>query len=44
MGYSILDYLKFILRRIECVLGFIGIILINIALYKKGDKKNGLHL
>lgn len=44
MGYSILDYLKFILRRMECVLGFIGIILINIALYKKGDKKHGIHL
>lgn len=44
MGYSILDYLKFILRRIECVLAFIGIILVNISLYKKGDKINGIHL
>lgn len=44
MGYSILDYLKFILRRIECVLAFVGIIFINIALYKKGDKKNDIYL
>lgn len=36
MGYSVLDYLKFILRRFECVLAFIGIIFLNIALYKKG--------
>ncbi len=38
MGYTTIDYLKFICRRIECVLALIGIILINIALYKKGDK------
>ena len=39
MGYSMTDYFNFIIRRVECVLGFIGIILVNIALYKKGDKK-----
>lgn len=44
MGYTLFDYLKFIIRRIECVLGFIGIILINLALYKKGDKKNDIYL
>lgn len=44
MGYSILDYLKFIVRRIECILALIGIIFINLALYKKGGKKNDIHL
>jgi len=44
MGYTILDYIKFIIRRVECVLGVIGIILINISLYKKGAKKNDLYL
>lgn len=44
MGYSILDYIKFIVRRFECVMCFIGIIFINIALYKKGDNKNDLYL
>ena len=39
MGYSMTDYFSFIIRRVECVLAFIGIILVNIALYKKGDKK-----
>ena len=44
MGYTVLDYLKFIIRRIECVLAFIGIIIINISLYKKGEKKNDIYL
>ena len=39
IGYTILDYLKFIIRRVECVLGIIGIILINISLYKKEKVK-----
>lgn len=39
MGYSMTDYFNFIIRRVECVLAFIGIVLVNIALYKKGDKK-----
>lgn len=44
MGYSVLDYIKFIIRRIECILGVVGIVLINIALYKKGEKKNDFYL
>ena len=44
MGYTVSDYLKFIFRRVECVLAFVGIILVNISLYKKGDKKNDIHL
>lgn len=44
MGYSVLDYLKFIIRRIECVLGVVGIILINISLYKKGEKKHDIYI
>ena len=44
MGYTVLDYLKFIIRRMECVLAFIGIVIINISLYKKGEKKYDIHL
>ena len=44
MGYTFIDYLNFIVRRIECLLAVIGILLVNIALYKKGDKKNDIHL
>ncbi len=39
IGYTIEDYLWFIVHRIECLLAIIGILLINISLYKKGDKK-----
>lgn len=35
MGYSYLDYLKFIIRRIECVFAIIGIFVMNVAIYKK---------
>ena len=31
MGYTVFDYLKFIIRRIECVLALVGIIFINIV-------------
>jgi hypothetical protein len=44
MGYTVFDYLKFIIRRIECVLALVGIIFINISLYKKGEKKNDIYL
>ncbi len=44
MGYTFGDYLKFILHRFECGLGVVGIILVNVALYKKGDKRNDIHL
>lgn len=44
MGYSVLDYIKFIIKRFECVMCLIGIIFINVALYKKGDNKNDLYL
>ena len=30
IGYSFFDYLKFIIRRLECVLAVVGIIFINI--------------
>ena len=35
MGYSYLDYLKFIIRRIECFFAIIGIFVMNVAIYKK---------
>lgn len=42
MGYSMLDYVKYILSSIECTKIFIGIILIILSL-KKG-RKNELYL
>ena len=38
MGYSAVDYLKFILVRWECLISFIGIILIIVSLYRKEDR------
>lgn len=42
MGYSMLDYVKYVLSSIECTKIFIGIILIILSL-KKG-RKNELYL
>lgn len=42
MGYSMLDYIKYVLSSIECTKVFIGIILIILSL-KKG-RKNELYL
>ena len=41
---SILDYLKFVFQRIECILGLVGIILISISLYKRGERKNDIYI
>lgn len=38
IGYNFMDYLKFIITRIECLVAVIGIVLINIAILMKGDK------
>lgn len=35
-GYSFLDYVHFINRKIECLLFYIGFILIVVGLKKKG--------
>ena len=37
IGYTMLDYLSFISRRFECLLAIVGIILIAIAIFKKGE-------
>ena len=38
IGYSFTDYLKLIITKLECVLALIGLGLINIAIFMKGDK------
>ena len=37
MGYSIIDYLCFIITKLECLVLVVGLILIIISIYK-GDK------
>ena len=44
MGYNLLEYVNFITGRIECYYTIIGFIIMNMAMYIKGDKKYGLYL
>ena len=37
IGYTFLEYLTFIVKRFECLLALFGLILIIIAIFKKGD-------
>lgn len=43
-GYNFLDYVNFIIRRIECINLIIGIILIIISVILPGGKKNELYI
>lgn len=43
IGYNFSEYVKFIIRRIECLNFFIGIILIILSIFIKGGK-NELYL
>lgn len=36
MGYSYLEYFVFILKRIECVIAFFGLIMITWTIFKGG--------
>ena len=38
VGYTWLDYLKMIMGRVECLVAFLGIIILLIVIFTKGDK------
>lgn len=42
-GYNLSDYLSFIIKRSECLMGFIGFIIISLIIFMEGDN-NGLHI
>ena len=44
VGYNFSYYVNFISKRIECYFPLIGLIIINLAMYVKGDRKYGLYL
>lgn len=44
IGYNFLDYVNFIIRRIECLYAIIGIIIIILSLFWPGGKKYELHI
>lgn len=43
IGYNFLDYVKFIIRRIECLNFIVGVLLIILSIFYKGGK-NELYL
>ena len=43
IGYNFLDYVNFIIRRIECLYAIIGLIIIFLSIFIKGGK-NELHI
>lgn len=44
IGYNFSYYVKFISRRIECYFTIIGFIILNLSIYIKGAKNNGIYL
>lgn len=38
IGYNFMDYVNFISRRIECYFSVIGIIMMVLSIWVKGDK------
>lgn len=43
IGYNFSEYVNFIIRRPECIIGFIGLLMTFSAIYMPGGK-NELHL
>lgn len=44
MGYNFVNYVNFIIRRIECYFSIIGLIMMILSIWVKGDKKDELYL
>lgn len=44
LGYNFSEYVNFISKRPECIIGPIGLIISFIAIYIPGGQKNELHI
>ena len=44
MGYSVVDYIIFILKRRECIYAIIGLIIITITIFYKGENDNVIYI
>ena len=44
IGYNFLEYVNFIIRRIECLIALLGVIIMSISIMLPGGKNNELHL
>ena len=38
IGYSFFEYLSFIFRRIDCLIYILGLIIVCLTVYRKGEK------
>ena len=44
IGYNFIQYVNFIIRRIECLYALIGILIMFITIYYPGGNKNELRI
>ena len=44
MGYSFIEYLRFIFSRIECLFSVIGLLLVSIVIFTNGSEINDIHI
>lgn len=44
IGYNFFEYVNFIIRRFECLIGFLGVFIMFITTIMPGGKNNELHL
>jgi len=44
IGYNFIEYVNFIIRRIECIYALVGIILISLTIFIPGGNKYELHI
>lgn len=44
IGYNFLEYVNFIIRRFECLISLLGVIIMYISIMLPGGKNNELHL
>ena len=44
LGYNFLEYVNFIIRKAECLIGIVGLIMTFLSIYLPGGNNNELHL
>ena len=44
IGYNFFDYVNFIIKRPECILGIIGFAIMSISIISRGEDKNELYI
>ena len=44
LGYNFFEYVNFIFSRIECYFVIIGLIILILSIFIKGDRENELYL